>query len=173
MTSSIWQKAATSNMHTIDLSFVLKEFKELITVHKNYTQNVINTISSFKAVENKILVQLISKWILSIKFSISELTNNRAVSTVYRQVNLKSRFQFHVLIQIVKLTFSFSLTVLSFCASLLVWLRVAFLNFLVFKKRFLCFTVLQGLWVLCLLVRYFEICLSKPASIHSECFATC
>lgn len=103
----------------MDLSFVLKEFKELITVNKNYTQNVIN-ISSIKAVENKILVQLISKLILSIKFSISELTNNRAVSTVYQQVNLKSRFQFHVLIQIVKLSFfTFSLTIFSFCASLL------------------------------------------------------
>lgn len=105
-------------MHNMDLTFVLKEFKELITVNKIYTQNVIN-ISSIKAVENKLLVQFISKLILSIKFSISELTNNRAVSTAYQQVNLKSRFQFHVLIQIIKLSFSFSLTVFSFCASLL------------------------------------------------------
>lgn len=48
-------------MHNMDLRFVLKEFKELIIVNKIYTQNVIN-ISSIKAVENKILVQLISKY---------------------------------------------------------------------------------------------------------------
>lgn len=59
--TTIWQKATTTNMYNMDLRFVLKEYKELITVNKNYTQNVIN-ISSIKAVENKILVQLISKY---------------------------------------------------------------------------------------------------------------